>query len=80
MTMTIEKHCFELGILRAAVEGISLYTYFSALQGFDVHKASAISLGLIHENGTPTEFGKAEYKRLALDKYPKCRSYLWQCF
>ena len=67
----------ELGVLRAAVEGVSLGTYLGSTIEIDHWREALIERGLIAENCRATAGGYALAAELHLSDQPKCRAYLW---
>ncbi|MBK6616597.1 hypothetical protein [Ottowia sp.] len=67
-----------LAVLRAAVEGKPLRSYFGSFMGLSGWIASTRVHGLIDEAGNPTALGVELAKQLALTDQEAGRAYLWR--
>lgn len=68
---------FNLAVLRAAIEQVSLSTYFGSLGALKQWVASTQALGLIGSGNQPTAKGQLIADQLELTKQPAGRAYLW---
>lgn len=73
--MSIEIH--NLAVLRAAVEGVHLGSYFGSFGALKHWIASTQSLGWIDVDEVPTDAGLAVAKELELSSQEAGRAYLW---
>lgn len=68
---------FNLAVLRAAVEGVRLGTYFGSTAELDHWIAVTQNLGWIDADNSPTAFGQELARALNLSAQEPTRAYLW---
>lgn len=75
MKTKIEIH--NLAVLRAAVEGLHLGTYFGSWGALQHWIESTVALGLLDGEKRPTQAGIEMAHHLSLTDLPTGRAYLW---
>ncbi len=75
--MSTDISIHNLAVLRAAVEGAHLGTYFGSWAGLQHWIGSTASLGLVDADGKPTPAGAAMATALDLSAQGSGRAYMW---
>lgn len=68
---------YPLAVLRAAVEGVDLGTYFGSTAALDEWVAITRDLGWLNDDNRPADAGRAVYAARNLARLPNGRAAFW---